>query len=720
MTLLKSSNKAKTDRKSLRMPKPHELFDLRYFLTNIKLNWPLFMLFAIAFFLCGPLIIFFGVQEFDEFYTVAYKFENAVDIIRNLGYIVAIGAGIIAGLVTMHDFMKPASANFISALPVRREAHLLTRVASGIVVFAAAHISMTLLGMLSGILVGAGEHVGMLIPIIGEVFMIYLFIYTLMVVCATLCGSSVTQTILAAIFLVVPPAVWALAWAWVGQHVNMWENYFTQEHYWKFFPGMKLVFEMFEGDMRLDASGYLYYGFISLIFIVAAVILIRMRINERTSDAAMFKPVATVAKYSSMTLAAMLGGYLFYESAAHSVRWFWWMFGWMLCALLTFMLVNAVVHRSAKAVLRGLKWTPIFAGIFLVLNFLVMNDIANISNYVPNPGTLSSADVWIDGMEYEFRDKEVLKAVAKLASLDSQMSDVAGDILNNNMYETHEVVHSNGTVYVYTTEKYVDRVSNSFNIRAVFHVGGVIPIPKTYFIFDKLEAADALTTIANSAEFTEQYGKYIADKNGGEVYVRLDATTGGDAHFSTQRNYYGSRHQTYMEDEKLDFNTATDSINAAYFNRPQIGNIMLYGDSSSNIYDFTIDHPLYLGDPLGYEVERVAVELEEVHRIIYNDNDANFGGVITPEILDDFIESSIEKVVVKRTSDDKETTFTDTAKIREILTSVQGIGSMQASAFSIPSSEYWVTVHFDKENVYTGSSVYTTFFLDGQVPAFIG
>ena len=62
-------------RKMLRLPKPSELFDLRYYLISTTQQWPLFMLFSIVFFFAIPGVILFGTTEGN--YASSWTFENA-------------------------------------------------------------------------------------------------------------------------------------------------------------------------------------------------------------------------------------------------------------------------------------------------------------------------------------------------------------------------------------------------------------------------------------------------------------------------------------------------------------------------------------------------------------------------------------------------------------------------------------------------------------------
>jgi len=715
MSIRSSDKPIKTNaaaRKKLRLPKMHELFSFGYYKMNVRQQWPLFMVFAIALFFAIPVVILFGVQDVSVRYPIALKYDNVIEAVTIASYIISICAGLFASTAVTRDFMKQNSAGFVHALPIRREGQLLVRLAAGVTVYLAAYALNLVLGILVSILVGASAYLGMMFPPVFTSLMIFLFIYTLNTASGMLCGTSITQFILTALTMVVPPLTYFMTIAWIQEHVwEFWAGWYTSEDKTSVFPGMRLIFTIADGN-TFGIIDYLVFGVLSLLLIAVSVVLYRMRVNERSGDAAMFGIVGPIVKYVSMVPAALIGGIFFFEAASgDSAEVLWWMFGWVCAALLTFMLVNAVVYRSAGAVMKGIKWAPIFAVTFLVLNILIMGDAANLSGYVPNPSTLSSVTLRIDSMDIVLKDKDNLRAVAQIAA-QANYGDTREPTYNLSQ-------HAYETTFYGTNGKPVTAAdfrfgSNQVNFNAVFRLKGGIPIAKYYYVENKSDIADALRTITNSEEFAKQYKANVEKYGVSEFYVSLGLAEGDNYSFSSTTYGYVDEYGLMHESEPATINCVTDEVNAAYFERPQLGSVHIYGNADNDYR--TVEIPLFFGDPLTYEVDKAADMFEESYRP-NDDRDETYGGAMKEENFEDFVDRFVANIGVTDTVTGEAYTFTKKSEIYEIMKNVQSVCEGRVSMFSIPDSRYWVTLWL-KEYRYNDSS-FVTFFIDGKVPEFV-
>nr|MBQ4319796.1 hypothetical protein [Clostridia bacterium] len=94
----KKSNQT-AGRKALRLPKANELFDLRYFLIDLKQRWPLFMLFAIALFFGIPVIILFGSVDSGRVnYSLERAFNASMEAVTVFCYLTAVIAGVFCAI----------------------------------------------------------------------------------------------------------------------------------------------------------------------------------------------------------------------------------------------------------------------------------------------------------------------------------------------------------------------------------------------------------------------------------------------------------------------------------------------------------------------------------------------------------------------------------------------------------------------------------------------
>ena len=714
MMSTKSSNKSGnsgnsvTKRHILRLPKINELFSLRYFLITLRQQWPLFMLFAIVMFFAIPVVIVFGMNDhnYSVNWTPEKAYANLVETLAYLNWFISACAAVFAAISVTRDFMKPSASCFCGALPIRREGALIVRLTAGFVIYAAALIIGVLLGALVSIAVGAAQYLSLMLPIFVSL-VIFLFIYTLVVACGMLCGTSITQFIMAGLVLVLPPLTYYMVIAWISEHIqSLWTNWYTDIDKLNIFPGIRLLGLIFDNN-PMTGLEMLYYILLSLVLAAIAVVLFRMRINEHAGDAAIFRIVGPIVKYGSMIPAAFIGGFFFYElSYGGGIEdLFSWCFGWICASLLTFMLVNAVVHRSAKAVFRGIKWAPIFAGAFIIVNILIVGDAAGIDRYIPNPKTLSSIEFRVDGMTFNFKSEEAIRAIVKMAANDNDGND--GGEPKAEYYEpefTHyEYMNNfeNKGISVATT-------SNQINFNAAYRLRFGPVIAKSYGGLNKLRIADAIRELADTEEFRTQYAD-ILKSHGDEFYVSLGLAS-GERSFTGHNNGYIDSFGIYHETDAVTIGGNTDPINSDYFARPQLGSVHMYGG------EMNPEVPLFLDDALTDEINEAGKQIEEARKARQEES-YGYAGTMTSDSIDEFVDSYISRIELVDTRTGEETAITNKAQMCEIMANVQSVCHGRASLFSIPDYNYYVMIYL--KNNTRSYDVFLTYFLDGHIPEFV-
>jgi len=256
-------------------------------------------------------------------------------------------------------------------------------------------------------------------------------------------------------------------------------------------PPLRL-FNLFE----LDAAGRIimtdyFCKDILVVFLTAVVlygiafILYRVRPSESASHSVIWKPAIFVFKYVTVFTAGTLFGLVF-MGIFDSVIWM--IFGVIFGSAVSFMFTNGILHKSARAIFKGLKGFFIYMAVMAVVTTVFYLDVFGMFASVPNSNLVSSVKISLDGeiaaeyggdfaekltdMIYEdcLKDKEILNGIGYY------------DYYNDGEYEQFEVTE------VYSEDLYKDDIIpvwytpaemryDNVILEAVFHTKFGIPYP---------------------------------------------------------------------------------------------------------------------------------------------------------------------------------------------------------------------------------------------------
>ena len=144
--------------------------------------------------------------------------------------------------------------------------------------------------------------------------------------------------------------------------------------------------------------------------------------------------------------------------------------------------------------------------------------------------------------------------------------------------------------------------------------------------------------------------------------------------------------------------------------------------SSVHIYDEynnyeNYEAPLYLDDPLTADVEEAADAIEEARAANGDGEKVSYGGMMTGDTVEQFVNSYIESATIIDTKTKAEQKITNKAQLCEIMTSVQSICYGRVSMFSVPDYDYYVLI--DLKNGARSYDLFLTYFIDGKAPEFV-
>ncbi len=366
MIFLASSSKARTAKHTL-----------GYFGFELKKTWQQALVNALAFLLCFNLPLLITLSDRLE-YLVRAEFAPGVKPISIPEYLtnyfasaggillmlIAAATAIFAGICTMQYLNHRPGVQFYHALPIRRHTLFLTEAATKAIHWILPFVANFLLSFL--ICASFGGITNETFLLLGRLYLqaiaVFAAFYGCSALASVLCGTTIMRVILLLWGLLVVPAVVAeLVW-FAGIFVS--KTHMTDAFSMSVLRLLSPVTRFFsENPSLLKVGDVVYFLVVAVLTMAAAVFFYRVRRSEDTGKMIVFPRLASIVKYSSMLVATLLFGLVLYEIEGEM----WMIVGFAIGAFVSFMLLNVILERSAKAIFRGLRGFFIFAVCFVVL-----------------------------------------------------------------------------------------------------------------------------------------------------------------------------------------------------------------------------------------------------------------------------------------------------------------------------------------------------------------
>lgn len=423
-------------------------------------------------------------------YTYERFVEKTVDnveatMIFNL--VILFILGIYFGIITMGYMMRRRSAHFYHALPQKRETLYTTSIASalfcallgGLATLVIAVIQLASFSML------APEVLATFGILLAQNCLYFLISYAITVFAGSFSGGGLVQALMTLVIFFYPVATYA----GVVLTRSLYSNYFWESYYYS------------EEIMQwLSPVFYAGFNYLSeprvlpiLLALVAIVVLLLggmaiygKRAIENAEKPIMFAKLGTVIKFMLMFTVTVYAG-LFFNAIGSTL--FHTLFGYTCGAWLSFMLLNTILHKSPKAMFKGMKGIAVFAAAFTLFLAVCAFDVCRLDTYVPDENNLSRAEIRISNAEIDdekFTDPEMLSALSTL--LQNQLE-------NNKKGVTPPLGDS----------------KTRFTVMTVMYTKLGIPFARRYTVSKYTEGAEAfLRLYADDARMHEKYLK-VAD-----------------------------------------------------------------------------------------------------------------------------------------------------------------------------------------------------------------
>lgn len=553
------------------------------FYNTVKRFRPMLVLFSIALCLCMPVVcmLVFSSEVSSNLYSVSLS-NTAEALAHIIGreFLVASSAfGVFAGCTVRRYDMNRRSAVLLASLPVRREKLFAIEFGAGWVCYLGATAITLVFTAIVYLIYGVIGEIVWLLACVGAGFMWFFFFYALTLFIGMLCGMTSIQFLLTAVAVFYLPATLGLIVSLAG---NTFYRFIDTSYYVSgvvlksISPFIRLIYDLVESfivEEPLDGIWPLYRG--ALIYFVAALVLsalcipvLRKRKHERAGSPIMYSRVNGVVKYAVIVPCALLTGLIFYVTES-VVSMIW---GLAIGGVLSFMLMNVILEKNARAYFKGIKGFGIFAACFAVCFTLLAADPANMDEYIPSPAFTDRVHIALGNETVAFTEEEDIEAVnriVKYAQTDDYSPHGYYDYYDYYGYDYGYQEGDDSYTYPlnaqYDNPMYGNADNYYMTVRVVYFPKVGLPISKYIYLDNISGVRDDVERLWNSSETRNAFidvalagdSDFADYANTGTLYV----CTGGEVLSTDDENLYkGKMNLLLTELKKVDAPMYSDSM----------------------------------------------------------------------------------------------------------------------------------------------------------------
>ena len=693
------------------------------FLNTLKQKWTTGLLIAIIMFfvLPLPLMMYYSNNQTEIYVSSPRLRDFPLEWLNTMRFIFVPLLSVLAvvmSCVMLRYLHKKVAVDFYHSLPVKRHRLLANQLISGYVIMLVPTLVMLTAAMLvftANRAMSAELFTGTL-KMLGEAIVYSLVFYGLASLVGVVTGVTAVHLILTVVAIFIVPAVYGLCVGFCEIFVeNMWTGWYVNESVLeKLSPAMRFCVNT---DQLSVVETIVFLLFAALLF-AATFLVYRHYKSERAGNSVIFPVLGEVIKYAVIFPMTLAGGLLFYVMMNSS---FWTVFGMVCGGLLTSMLANTILQKSAKAMFRGWKGLCVYAGAIAVGMIVLTANLFGINTNIPEIGSIARAEVIFDNntTAFTFTDDETLKAVRTLYT---KGKDVYRDnvIYDYGYAEETSVypVESNISTEEFYDYMYISAHYKYLNMYIVFYPKFGLPIAKSFSVNGVNSFEAELRTLLDSSEFSEQYLGMVEDI---DIDSYLDVSTVYDYIFKNGEVYPNNRNYTDSEIFRSEIKAALmkDLANVGFdhFQKQSLGTVR-----ASNYTLGEYSRNRYL--PLNADMTNT---FEVLKKYGYSNIDV--------KDLPDKYAAAIKSVTVCNSSTGKAEEYTDPDKIKEIIKACSELGGqyydncqliLNDESYSIKYSlnvqskaypEDTDSGDYEYEEYYTDT--YAGAFILGKVPDFV-
>lgn len=516
-----------TSQKSYSESRSPGLFAAKYFNFSLMRSWPHLVFYFVVFLFTIPVPLMSGLRNV-RFYMYNNVYEMSVNAYTSVSMavmFVSAFAGIFSGMTTMNYVNSKVSINFYHSLPLRREGHFITSVLVRYVNYILPLLLNILLGAaVSGVMTG---NIPLYFSTIfgsyfGYALLFYSIIYFITLFAGMISGLGAVRFVLTLWILAAPFCVYAGVISSIGYFSSTFYTnyYFTPINILHLSPVIRMV--NLESYPMSTAEVIVYIIAAAVIAFLSCLLYLKRK-SERSGDTVVYKTAGSIIKYVSMFLITLYTGMLFASFNSYRGDTFWLLFGFICGSILSFMLVNTILHKNPRMMFKGMKGFAVFAACFTAFFAVAGYDIFDFDSKLPPISMVSEIKVSTDN-DLIFKDSGDIEFI--LEQLD-QYQFAARDPKNTVYYAEDTTVKVSNKDE--TNQQYVDilnRVIHNYGLSTETNVYAYIKLPfgitlaKNYLINADF-VLDLYKFIVESDELDE-YLKNVEINEDGYTYVNLD------------------------------------------------------------------------------------------------------------------------------------------------------------------------------------------------------
>ncbi len=696
------------------------------FLNTLKQKWTTGLLIAIIMFFVFPLpLLMYYSDNQADFYSSSHRLNDfPLEWANSMRFVFVPLLSVLAvvmSCIMLRYLHKKVAVDFYHSLPVKRHRLLANQLVSGYTLILVPTIVMLIAAMIVFIAYHgmSAELIAFVLKMLGEAIVYSLVFYGLASLVGVVTGVTAVHLILTGVAIFIVPAVYGLCIGFGEIFIeNMWTGWYIRESVLeKLSPAMRFCVNT---DPLSVVETIVFLFFAALLF-AATFLVYRRYKSERAGNSVIFPVLGEVIKYAVVFPMTLAGGLLFFLMMNSS---FWTIFGMVCGGLLTAMLSNTILQKSAKAMFRGWKGLCVYAGIMAVGMIVFSANLFGINTNIPAVSSLARAEVILDNNTtlFSFSDDETLEAVRTLYTKgkDHHMDRVIYNSDCDHSYAEETSVYpieSNITTEEYFDHQFISSQYQYLNMSVVFYPKFGIPIAKNFSVHGINDFEAELRTLLDSSEFCEQYIGMVADI---DIDSYLDVSTVYDYIYKNGEVYPNNRNYldspVFRNEIKAALLKDLENVGFDHFQKQSLGTVRA---SNYTLYEYSRNRYL----PLNADMTNTFAVLKKY----------GYSNIDVKDLPDKFA-AAVKSVTVCNSSTGKAAEYTDPDKIKEIIKACSELGGQYYDNCQLILTDESYSIKYNlnvQQNVFDDSESgdyavdeyytesYTGAFLLGRVPAFV-
>lgn len=685
-----------TSQKSYSESRIPGMFASKYFTFSLLGSWPHLVFYFVVLVFTIPVPLLLGFNDMTS-YSAESRYRLIGEMYQQLMFIVTIVSGFIAvfaGMTTMSYVNSKVSVNFYHSLPLRREGHYITSV---LVRYVNYLIPLILNLILGGIVAYANDGIMNLylktmfgLPL-AYAIIFFSLIYFITVLAGMIAGNGAIRFVLTMWILGAPFCVYAGIIQSIGYgSKTFYEGYYFRFENIKYLSPVIRIAGLYNDPFTFnEVIGYIAA---TLVIAVISCVLYMKRKSERAGDTVVYKTAGTVIKYISMFILTLYVG-IWFKSMGSSE--YWLIFGFICGCVLSFMLINTILHKNARQMFMGIKGFIAFALCFTAFFTVTGYDVFDIDSKFPSASMVSEITLTTED-ELTFKNQDDIEFILDKLETYHLIAETFDYGIQKKFISLDD-----------ETEIYGDITYEQKYLLAYIKLPLGITIARSYHV--NIDTLVDIYKFINESDELDEYFKDIKLEEGDYIslntmYVRNDGSienwaTGG---WNSSDNNMLKKYEHLAE---LAVKPLENGVSRETFNKVHVGSVYIGGKII----------PVFSDNTEFFEELAEIIVMEDVGYTC--DGDADIPKAVSSKVKEAYV-YDLQLSEIKK--------YTDKDEIAEIFKNITSIGSyfQTTSAYVIHEPRYrvlYTTDEYSEEMKGYGyrNDYSCVAFREGMVPDFI-